>query len=90
MNCPKCGRDIYAEYENYHFAVKVNTLKLRTITLSLMENTQVIGGMLNVYVHDVKKNLGSVIPMCRKRGYGMIMICNVPDVVVKSVKMGNK
>lgn len=46
------------------FAVKVNTLKLRIITLSLMENIQGICGMLNVYVHDARKDFGLVIPMC--------------------------
>lgn len=40
--------------------VKVSTLKLRTRTLSLMEAIRGTCGMLNVYVHDARKDFGLV------------------------------
>ena len=47
--------------------VKVSTLKLRTRTLSLMEATRDTCGMLNVYVHDARKDFGLVTLMYKWR-----------------------
>lgn len=49
-----------------NFAAKANILKLRNIILSLMENIRGICGMLNVYVHDARKDFGLVIQTYRK------------------------
>jgi len=43
-----------------------NHRKLRIVILSMMENIQDMSGMLNVYVHDARKDFGLVILMCRK------------------------
>ena len=56
MNCPNCGRDIYPEYEDYHFGDESKYIKIENYR-------SFFDGEYSGHMWDVK----CICPRCKKR-----------------------